>query len=274
MFPLQDIGGAIQKVFLLEPTEERKNASGKTYGVTCVLAKSTNYSQVHDLFVPQRFIKKFNNTIQHSILIRKYTQKEEGSISLSESSTIMDTTDDISQPHIKRYTNPDIADIATIKTKEKNERVSLQGIVQKATKIIETSQSSRKIVTVSDSSGEIDIKFWSTKTNVNPFEAGTMLVIKSVKVDHYGGKASLNSTPSTTVEVKEDLETLEGKVEAACFDDDNMSIMVENSIFNISRCLMERIYPTLKFTPGKIVMAIASAYQITDLVEVNNDHED
>lgn len=222
MFPLQDIGRAIQKVFLLEPTEERKNASGKTYGVTCVLAKSTNYSQVHDLFVPQRFIKKFNNTIQHSILIRKYTQKEEGSISLSESSTIMDTTDDISRPHIKRYTNPDIA---TIKTKEKNERVSLQGIVQKATKIIETSQSSRKIVTVSDSSGEIDIKFWSTKTNVNPFEAGTMLVIKSVKVDHYGGKASLNSTPSTTVEVKEDLETLEGKVEAACFDDDNMSII-------------------------------------------------
>lgn len=54
---------------------------------------------------------------------------------------------------------------------------------------------------MSDSSGEIDIKFWSTKTNVNPFEAGTMLVIKSVKVDHYGGKASLNSTPSTTVEV-------------------------------------------------------------------------
>lgn len=88
MFPLQDIGGALQKIFLLEQTETRKNSSGKTYGVTSALAKSTNYSQVHDVFVPEKLIRKFNNTIQHSILIRKFSQKEEGAISLSESSTV------------------------------------------------------------------------------------------------------------------------------------------------------------------------------------------
>lgn len=69
-------------------TETRKNSSGKTFGVTSALAKSTNYTQVHDDLVPEKLIRKFSKTIQHSILIRKLSQMEEGAISLSESSTV------------------------------------------------------------------------------------------------------------------------------------------------------------------------------------------
>lgn len=54
---------------------------------------------------------------------------------------------------------------------------------------------------MSDLLGEIDIKFWSIKMNVNLFEVGIMLVIKLVKVDYYGGKVLLNLILLIIVEV-------------------------------------------------------------------------
>ncbi|XP_061165886.1 uncharacterized protein LOC133174805 [Saccostrea echinata] len=145
---------------------------------------------------------------------------------------------------------------------------------KQSTRLIETTQSCRKIVTLNDASGEIEIKFWGNKTSLSPFEGGTHLTVTAVKVDYYAGRCSLNSTPSTAVQLKEDFDSLQGEIEAACFDDDNLSIMVGNNIFNISDTLLRRIFPNLKFCPGKTLMAITSSNQITDLVEVNNDHED
>jgi hypothetical protein len=80
--------GPIQKNFVLEPTDMRTNTSGKIYGVTGVLAKSTNYTHIHDLFLPEKFQQKFQDSLHKSMLIRKYTQKEDGIISLSESTTV------------------------------------------------------------------------------------------------------------------------------------------------------------------------------------------
>ncbi|XP_062622254.1 uncharacterized protein LOC134283795 [Saccostrea cucullata] len=208
-----DKNGAIQKIFILENTDVRTKSTGEIYGVTGVLAKSTNYSQIHDVFLPEKLIQKFKESVQKSIIVRKYSQKEDGFISLTDSSTIMDTTDDISQEDITKFLNPDIVDIATIKTKKRNERVSLQGIVEKSTRIIETPQSSRKIYTIADTSGNIDVKFWGDKTSLGPFQDGTNIKITALKVDQYGGRCSLNSTPSTAVQINEDYDSLQGDVQ-------------------------------------------------------------
>lgn len=48
-------GVALQKIFLLERTETRKNSSGKTFGVTSALPKSTNFTQGHDDLISEKF---------------------------------------------------------------------------------------------------------------------------------------------------------------------------------------------------------------------------
>lgn len=46
----------------------------------------------------------------------------------------MDTADDVNMGEVKKFITPDIMDIATIKTREKNARVSLKGVVEKVKK--------------------------------------------------------------------------------------------------------------------------------------------
>lgn len=67
--------------------------------------------------------------------------------------------------------------------------------------VIETASSTRKIVTVEDNSGEIEIKLWGNKINLIK-ETGTTITLKGLRVDIYNNRYSLNSSPSTTMEVK------------------------------------------------------------------------
>lgn len=67
--------------------------------------------------------------------------------------------------------------------------------------VIETASSTRKIVNVEDNSGEIEIKLWGNKINLIK-ETGTTITLKGLRVDIYNNRYSLNSSPSTTMEVK------------------------------------------------------------------------
>lgn len=67
--------------------------------------------------------------------------------------------------------------------------------------VIETASSTRKIVTVEDNSGEIEINLWGNKINLIK-ETGTTITLKGLRVDIYNNRYSLNSSPSTTMEVK------------------------------------------------------------------------
>lgn len=72
---------------------------------------------------------------------------------------------------------------------------------QQTSAVIETASSTRKIVTVEDNSGEIEIKLWGNKINLIK-ETGTTITLKGLRVDIYNNRYSLNSSPSTTMEVK------------------------------------------------------------------------
>ena len=79
---------AMQKIFLIEDTEVRQTAQGKTYGVVFALAKTTSYRKLHDVHVPSQFTAKFASSKDKFLLIKNYSQKE-GLIRITESSMVI-----------------------------------------------------------------------------------------------------------------------------------------------------------------------------------------
>ena len=69
---------AMQKIFLIEDTEVRETAQGKTYGVVFALAKTTSYRKLHEVNVPSQFTAKFASPKDKFLLIKNYSQKEDG----------------------------------------------------------------------------------------------------------------------------------------------------------------------------------------------------
>lgn len=72
---------------------------------------------------------------------------------------------------------------------------------RKTSAVIETASSKRKIVNLEDNSGEIEIKLWGNKIDLIK-EQGATVTLKELRADIYNSRYSLNSTPSTTIEVK------------------------------------------------------------------------
>ena len=75
---------AKQKIFLTEDTEVRETAQGKMYG-----AKTTSYRKLHEVHVPSQFTAKFASSKDKFLLIKNYSQKEEGLMRIAESSMVI-----------------------------------------------------------------------------------------------------------------------------------------------------------------------------------------
>ena len=80
---------AMQKIFIIEDTEVRQTAQGKTYGVVFALAKTTSYRKLHEVHVPSQFTAKFASSKDKFLLIKNYSQKEEGLMRIAESSMVI-----------------------------------------------------------------------------------------------------------------------------------------------------------------------------------------
>ena len=59
---------AMQKIFIIEDTEVRQTAQGKTYGVVIALAKTTR--KLHEVHVPSQFTAKFASSKDKFLLIK------------------------------------------------------------------------------------------------------------------------------------------------------------------------------------------------------------
>ncbi|XP_062589914.1 uncharacterized protein LOC134251509 [Saccostrea cucullata] len=147
--------GAQQKFFVLEGTEVRSNSNGQYFG-TCVLTSMTKYQEIHELFMPEKHVQKLTQSVKKSLIVKGFSQKQDGTMTLNEASKIMDTTDDnVNEDIVKKFLEPEVEDVATIKTKAKGTRVSIKGEVRKTTNVLETPNSRRRI---SDF-----IKFWNSR---------------------------------------------------------------------------------------------------------------
>lgn len=89
--------GAQQKVYVLEPTEIRTNSNGLSFGIATVLCKATNYNKVHDLFFPEKFIAKLNESVRRSVILNGYSLRDNGQMNLTDSSKVINP----SKVHIK-----------------------------------------------------------------------------------------------------------------------------------------------------------------------------
>lgn len=72
--------------------------------------------------------------------------------------------------------------------------------VFKVSGIIETNETKRKIVTLSDGNATVDVKLWGELASLRIF-SGSVVEISCVHVDLYQGRISLNSSASTKVKV-------------------------------------------------------------------------
>ena len=79
---------AMQKIFVLGDVDVKQSGEGTSYGVTSALAKSTNYKQLHGLFVPGRISAEFVSSKNKFLLLKGYSQKEDGIIRISENSMV------------------------------------------------------------------------------------------------------------------------------------------------------------------------------------------
>lgn len=262
---------AQQKLFLLEQTELRTTSSGTKFGATTVLASTTKFERVHDLFTNEGNIGKLNNLVKKTIMVKGFTQKEDGTISISENTKIMETTTEITTEQINKFLQPEVTEIAVIKTKQKNERVSVQGSIEKTTGVLETPTSRRKIITIMDKSGEIDVKLWGEKINLLKGDTGLTITIKGLKVDLYNGRYSLNSTPTTTAEINQQVQQIHGKVEAASFDYEDMSIMIQGEIYTLTATKMGLVFPMLQFVADKVVTIAVQGVNVTDILDVSDE---
>lgn len=67
--------------------------------------------------------------------------------------------------------------------------------------VLETPSSRRKIITLKDPSGVVEMKAWGDMATNLQIEAEQMVKISCVTIDQYLNRCSLNTNPSTTVEV-------------------------------------------------------------------------
>lgn len=72
--------------------------------------------------------------------------------------------------------------------------------VFKVSGIIETNETKRKIVTLSDGNATVDVKLWGELASLRIF-SGSVVEISCVHVDLYQGRRSLSSSASTKVKV-------------------------------------------------------------------------
>ena len=78
----------MQKIYVLEDIDVRQSGEGKSYGVTAALVKSTSYKQLHEVFVPGRLSGKFASSRNKFLLLKGFSQKEDGLIRISENSMV------------------------------------------------------------------------------------------------------------------------------------------------------------------------------------------
>ena len=66
--------------------------------------------------------------------------------------------------------------------------------------LLETPNSKRRIATISDTSGQIEVKMWGPKKDLIT-QAGIQVKITGLRIDIFNTRYSLNSTSSTAIEV-------------------------------------------------------------------------
>ncbi|XP_078336427.1 uncharacterized protein LOC111113518 isoform X1 [Crassostrea virginica] len=140
--------------------------------------------------------------------------------------------------------------------------------------LLETPSSRRKIITLKDPSGVVEMKAWGDMATNLQIEAEQMVKISCVTIDQYLNRCSLNTNPSTTVEVLNEEEEIEGIIDAACLDQDMMSVLIEEQLYKVDIEVMTRLYPSGEFTPGVEIHATVKGRSIVEVFNIRRPDEE
>lgn len=69
------------------------------------------------------------------------------------------------------------------------------------TNILFGNNSKRRVITITDQTGSVELKLWGGDMVNKITQEGVSVVVKSVTVEHYNNRTSVNSTMSTQIEV-------------------------------------------------------------------------
>lgn len=80
--------GSNMKIFVLEKTETGMTQENRQYGITHIFAKISNYQELHEFSMLQKWIAKLNSSVNKTLIIRCYAMKEDWGIRISDYSTV------------------------------------------------------------------------------------------------------------------------------------------------------------------------------------------
>ncbi|VDI07312.1 Hypothetical predicted protein [Mytilus galloprovincialis] len=110
---------------------------------------------------------------------------------------------------------------------------------------------------------------WGEKAQMTVPVRETSIRIKNIEVNNYKGQIEGNSTSLTEIEIDAEEEEIQGEVEGASFEENDMWIVVNRTLYNIKNNIMETLFPGYKFIPGKEITASVKGYKLTKLFQKN-----
>ncbi|XP_052682741.1 uncharacterized protein LOC128163236 [Crassostrea angulata] len=132
--------------------------------------------------------------------------------------------------------------------------------------IIETNETKRKIVTLSDGNATVEVKLWGELASLRIF-SGSVVEISCVHVDLYQGRRSLNSSASTKVKNIDVEDEFSGVIDGVSFDESNTSILINDEMLSCSTEQLSDIFPCGVFAENKHVKGRKRRSVITVLEE-------
>lgn len=169
----------------------------------------------------------------------------------------------------EKFINPTIVNVEEAMNSPLKRRITVSANLQSVSPIYEGDRCKRRIIELegSDSATCMKLKLWGTKTQIHIPTPNTPVFVKSVEVREYNGIKELHSTPDTVIEEDAENTEIQGEILAACFDRDDMNILLNEQIYRVENTHMTDIFANEEFEEGWFVKIIVKRDRILQVLE-------
>ncbi|XP_052692281.1 uncharacterized protein LOC128171885 [Crassostrea angulata] len=262
-----DEGPSPLTLFIMEDLLVRRYANGGMFGTGFALSSASSFKTVISIVVNEKHLQTIREGM--SFILLKFATLQDGTVKIGQNTVVMHTKrpSTMDENVVRKFTNPPMVDeLGRIASLDNKMRVSVKGEVSNVSGIIETNETKRKIVTLSDGNATVDVKLWGELASLRIF-SGSVVEISCVHVDLYQGRRSLNSSASTKVKNIDVEDEFSGVIDGVSFDESNTSILINDEMLSCSTEQLSDIFPGGVFAENKHVKGRKRRSVITVLEE-------
>lgn len=254
-------------MFVLEDLLVRKYPNGGMFGTGFALSSASSFKTVLSIVVNEKHL----GTIKEgkSFILLKFATLQDGTVKIGQNTVVMHTKRPtaLDDNVVRRFTNPPmVEELGRVASLDSKMRISVKGEVTNVSGIIQTNETRRKIITLSDGNATVEVKLWGDLSALRIHE-GSIVEITCVIVDLYQNKRSLNSSASTKVKNIDVEDEFSGVIDGVSFDETNTSILINDEMLSCSSEQLRDIFPGGVFAESKRVKGRKRRSVVTALEE-------